>query len=126
MSVRFRVGFGLGVGALLAAGLLYALLQPPLDSNADEHHRMQTHASLELVGSSLDHWAAQHGRVPSDQEALSVLELRASSPVRDGWGHPLVYRAVPGHGGRPFQLRSVGPNGRDEGGGGDDLGFPVR
>lgn len=124
MSIRFRLG--LGVGALLSAGLLYALVQSPLDSNADEHHRMQTHAILELVGSSLGHWAAQHGRVPSDQEALSVLELRASSRVRDGWGHPLVYRAVPGHGGRPFQLRSVGPNGRDEGGGGDDVGFPVR
>lgn len=115
---------GLGLGLLLAAGLLYALVKPPLDSNADEHQRMQTIASLELVGSSLDDWAARQGRVPSDQEALSVLELRVS-PVRDGWGHPLVYRAIPGRGGRPFQLRSVGPNGRDDGGEGDDVTFPI-
>lgn len=123
MGVRFRLC--LGMAALLAAGLLYALVKPPLDSNVDEHQRMQTIASLELVGGSLDAWVAQHGRVPSDQEALGVLELRVS-PVRDGWGHPLVYRALPGYGGRPFQLRSVGPNGRDEGGEGDDIGFPVR
>ena len=86
---------------------------------------MQTTARLELLGGSLDEWATQHGRVPNDQEALSVLELR-ESPARDGWGHPLIYRAIPGHGGRKFQLRSAGPNGQDDGGAGDDLTFPAR
>jgi len=41
-------------------------------------------------------------------------------------GHPLIYRTIVGTGGRKFQLRSMGPNGRDDGGEGDDMGFSVR
>lgn len=125
MTTDWAPRAGLCLGALAAVGLLYAVMAPPLDSNADEHRKMQTTANLELVGSSLDEWAARHGRVPGDQEALSVLELR-ESPVRDGWGHPLIYRAIPGPAGRKFQLRSVGPNGQDDGGHGDDISFPAR
>jgi len=116
---------GLGLGTLLAAGLFYTLMPLSSDSNVDEHRKMQTIAKLELVGQSLDEWAARQGRVPGNGEALGVLELR-ESPVLDGWGHPLIYKAVPGHGGRKFQLRSAGPNGRDDGGKGDDLTFPSR
>jgi Type II secretion system (T2SS), protein G len=116
---------GIALGVLVAVGLLYVLIAPPLDGNADMHRKMQTKASLEVVGRSLDEWVVQHGRAPNNQEALSVLELR-ESPVRDGWGHPLIYQAIPGRDGRKFQLRSAGPNGQDDGGEGDDIVFPTR
>lgn len=118
-----RAGFCLG--ALAVACLIYALMAPPLDSNLEQHRKMQTSANLELVGRSLDEWTARHGRVPDDREALGVLELR-ESPAKDGWGHPLIYKAIPGHGNRKFQLRSAGPNGQDDGGEGDDISFPVQ
>lgn len=123
LRVRFRVS--LGLSALLAVGLLHALMAPPMGGNAGAHRKMETITSLQLASGALDGWTAQQGRVRSDQEALSVLEL-CVSPVRDAWGYPLIYRAMPGHGGRKFQLRSMGPNGRDDGGDGDDLTFPAR
>lgn len=117
---------GLGLGILLAAGLFYTLMPLSSDRNVDEHRKMQTIAKLELVGQSLDEWVTRQGRVPGNDEALGVLELR-KSPVLDGWGHPLIYKVVPGHhGGRKFQLRSAGPNGLDDGGDGDDLTLPAR
>jgi hypothetical protein len=36
----------------------------------------------------------------------------------DGWGQPFVYATTPAGG---FLLRSMGPNGQDDGGGGDDV-----
>lgn len=38
---------------------------------------------------------------------------------RDPWGHPFVYKVEDG--GRKVILRSCGPNGHDDGGGGDDI-----
>lgn len=46
-------------------------------------------------------------------------ELNGSGQVIDGWGNPLVYRS-PGSKGATFDLYSMGPNGKDEGGAGDD------
>jgi len=40
---------------------------------------------------------------------------------RDGWGRELVYRLPPRQDGNVFDLYSVGPNGIDEGGEGDDI-----
>lgn len=39
----------------------------------------------------------------------------------DAWGHPLVYRCPSGMPGRMFRLYSIGPNGIDEDGAGDDI-----
>lgn len=48
-------------------------------------------------------------------------ELNASGEVVDAWGNPMVYRS-PGSRGSKFDLYSTGPNGKDEGGAGDDVG----
>jgi len=53
------------------------------------------------------------GSIATDADGVPMLV--------DAWGNPLVF--IPGNdtSDRPFQLRSVGPNGRDDGGGDDDL-----
>ena len=48
-------------------------------------------------------------------------ELNERGEAIDPWGKPLVYRS-PGSKGAGFDLYSCGPNGRDEGGTGDDVG----
>ena len=48
-------------------------------------------------------------------------ELNGSGEVIDVWGNPLVYRS-PGSKSSSFDLYSCGPNGRDDGGAGDDIG----
>jgi len=40
----------------------------------------------------------------------------------DSWGHPIRYRVPGSRSGIEFDLYSMGENGIDEGGGGDDLG----
>jgi len=120
MKLGWKYRIGLLLGAAVIAGFLYGLFASPLDSDADAHRRMQTTATLQLVGRSLNEWGAQHGRVPRDDEALSVLDLH-EYPIRDGWGRPLIYKAVPSEGGAKFQLRSAGSNGKDENGEGDDI-----
>ena len=43
--------------------------------------------------------------------------------IPDGWRQPLIYRPA-GQGERaPFALYSIGPNGMDERGQGDDISF---
>jgi len=42
------------------------------------------------------------------------------SRILDPWDHPFAYRRTPGRG-EPFVLYSVGPNGIDENGKGDDV-----
>ncbi|KAF0246145.1 MAG: hypothetical protein FD180_976 [Planctomycetota bacterium] len=51
--------------------------------------------------------------------------LSASGELLDGWGTPVCYREGPNPptpGGRPYELYSCGPNGKDERGAGDDVG----
>ncbi|HWA98700.1 MAG TPA: type II secretion system protein GspG, partial [Pirellulales bacterium] len=59
-------------------------------------------------------------------EGTGTLALAAGQTDRlgrivDGWGRPLVYKRTEEGG---FRLYSVGPNGRDEDGGGDDVQLP--
>lgn len=109
MGVRYRVaaawGFACSQPALVPD-------RPTFGQQCRRAQEMQTTASFELIGGSWD-GAAQHGRVPSGQEALSVLKLHLSS-VRDVRGIPWL--AVGDHGGCKFQLRSAGLMARMTGG----------
>jgi hypothetical protein len=49
--------------------------------------------------------------------------LRRMKSIPDGWRQPLIYRPADQGGDAPFALYSIGPNGRDEGGHGDDISF---
>lgn len=85
----------------------------------------ETRRALQRVRSGLGVWSAFHdGRYPETLDALTESsELLPNGvfngeplPV-DGWGQSLGYRVEEGG----YGLWSVGPNGEDEGGAGDDV-----
>ena len=63
----------------------------------------------------------------SRAEGLGVLRLTDEGHVdlRDRWGHPLVYENPSADTRYVYRLYSIGPNGVDEGGSGDDIDFSV-
>jgi general secretion pathway protein G len=83
------------------------------------------HQRLRVVRQALEHYKADHGRYPGTEEGLSVLidaspvgrYLVGRAALDDPWGHQYVYRNTQD----PLVLYSVGPNGVDEGGKGDDI-----
>ena len=106
----------------------------------EEGRRSFCHAYLSQILQALKEYEIDHGQYPPISVGLSALSKpRAFSDGRKGpeymdfrpgnegvprdvWGNPLVYRVKgtsPGL--RSIELYSVGPNGVDEGGKGDDV-----
>ena len=91
--------------------------------------RAQTIAALRDVKTGLAVYRSQLGRVP---DALDELVkgtdafprgfLESGVVPKDAWNRPLVYQASDK--GARYTLRSTGPNGIDDGGGGDDVSAP--
>ncbi len=106
---RLLVGLGVLAGAGLVLG--YVLLQEPIDAQSPERRTRQAMVEIdERVQSSL----AQDGaRLPSGRQDLPLL---VGSDVRttDGWGNELVF-VVPGPDGLPYDIVSLGADGRQGG-----------
>jgi hypothetical protein len=116
------VGVCLIVLALVALVHVYHVLTVPLDSDPIAGRQMQTKSMLWLCGSAAVQWTLEHGRAPTSSEGLGVLPLRGF-PMLDGWKQPIVYRDKGVNAPLEFHIYSIGPNGIDEGGGGDDVNF---
>jgi hypothetical protein len=101
---------------------LYHAITVPLDSDPIAARQMQTESMLWLCGLAAVQWISEHGRAPTTVEGLEVLPLR-DFPMLDGWKQAIVYRAKGGNAPLEFHIYSIGPNGIDEGGGGDDISF---
>jgi type II secretory pathway pseudopilin PulG len=82
-----------------------------------------TEVALERIGGHLDFYQKKSGRFPLSQEGLKALYPEGGIVVEDGWGHAFVYRLNEKQEAKPFTLYSVGANGRDEHGSGDDLDY---
>lgn len=85
--------------------------------------------ALRSVRTGLSIYKAQHARVPSTLDELVKGTpdfpkgfLETSAVPKDGWGHALVYGTRDD--GSAFDLRSMGANGVDDHGGGDDVSLP--
>lgn len=88
-----------------------------------------TLAALRSVRTGLAIYKSQFSRAPDTlDELLKGTEafpkgfLDGGALPKDGWGRALVYAAR--EGGAKYDLRSVGANGTDEQGGGDDVSLP--
>ncbi len=92
----------------------------------------RTSATIEIVAQRLLWFGADHCHFPSTEDGLRALTSSSSSAgqdrsyvkpalVTDGWGQPLVYRYPAEFGSEAFDLYSIGANGIDEHGGGDDV-----
>jgi general secretion pathway protein G len=86
---------------------------------------------VKIVGETLQRFKSKVGRYPTTEEGLVYLTESRSSDSNspyieelgvDGWGKPLVYRNT-SDGAHPFLLYSVGGNGIDENGAGDDIEY---
>lgn len=94
------------------------------DEDGDEARAERTVGSLQLLRTGLAVYKLDRGGYP---ETLAALEqgsdafpdgyLQGSSLPTDGWERPFIYR--PGE--ASYFLYSAGADGRDDGGGGDDL-----
>lgn len=116
---------------LLAVVAIFGGICAALADDRTEKTRTLLHAISNAIGEYRDH----DGRLPAeDGKALADALLKSSPPVLklppdrlnakgeivDFWGRPVRYRILPD---QKYVVYSVGANGRDEGGAGDDFGF---
>jgi general secretion pathway protein G len=103
------------------AAVLYIGAQP---IDGDGSYKWNSAKSdLEILTSAVQLSAKERGRLPSESEGLSALvtgEPKYLDRVpNDPWLRPYVYRTVDAKPG--FEIHSLGQNGVDESGGGDDI-----
>jgi type II secretory pathway pseudopilin PulG len=81
-------------------------------------------AMLSQLEQVLSMYRRDHERLPTDLSELSISSsdraayFEIKGRLLDPWKRPFVYRVLPSD---SYQLYSTGPDGRDEGGGGDDV-----
>ena len=82
---------------------------------------------LPVLSYALESFIREHGRAPEESEGLAALVCARPGDAghclshlpKDPWSHPYVYRRIgraPG-----YMVYSIGADGVDEGGGGDDI-----
>lgn len=110
---------------LAIIGLLVGLVAPRVLGQLSDAKVKTAHIQIESFKSALDLFYLDAGRYPTTNEGFAALIARpagqgswsgpyikgARAPL-DPWSHPYVYRS-PGQGGRPYEILSHGPNGRE-------------
>ncbi|MFC4158996.1 type II secretion system protein GspG [Chitinimonas lacunae] len=104
------------------AGVLvfFWLFRQTVDEAGREYARTQD--TLFLIGDALQRYKKEQGKYPGREEWSDILRRKNyyEGTLRDGWYQPLIYRKATSEK-RPFLLYSLGENGIDEYGGGDDI-----
>ena len=122
---------------LVIVGMLAGLVGPKLFGRVDSSKIKTADVQVKMFKGSLETFRLDVGRFPTAAEGLQVLntppsEDRAKAQWRgpyldqdlpvDPWGNPYQY-SVPGAGGQPFALYSLGADGKRGGEGADaDIG----
>jgi general secretion pathway protein G len=105
---------------LVILGLLATIVIINVLPAADRAKLTTAHASVTQLEQAIEMYNLNNHQYPTSQEGLAVLvtsrQLRRLD--KDPWGNDFVYR-VPGRNGRPFDVYSLGADGR-EGGTGDN------
>ena len=120
MAFKWRYA-ALGLAMALVGRILY-LASLPIDSDPVAYRYMQTRTIVDMCHQEVLYWSKQNQRVPTTAEGLPALGLKVALP-KDGYGRPLVYRHDDAKGPLQFVLYSLGPNGVDENGAGDDISY---
>jgi hypothetical protein len=115
---------------IVAAGALLVFTFAGRNDGTATTQRHKAETDLVAFSTLVHQFYDLNHRFPSNDEGLdSALRFGAGAngltnrhPL-DPWGHPYVYRATPGG---PPQLYSIGPNGVDENGAGDDISAKVQ
>jgi general secretion pathway protein G len=113
----------------ISGGLLVKFLMPSWDHSPTR--LMKVSNDLEELRAALNTFAVDEHRCPTSNEGLRVLtECPNGQPAGwrgpyikrvpvDPWGNPYIYRSA-GNGSR-YDLYSRGPEGKDQGGGGENI-----
>jgi general secretion pathway protein G len=123
---------------LVVAPRLLSVAAEPFKDRVDEKRHLITEARMAQLDGAIEAFAADYGRYPSKFEGIYVLSspppragrvdtyLSGPGLPNDGWNRPLLYE-IPGPGGLPWALVSLGRDGLpDREAGGDDFVWTPR
>jgi general secretion pathway protein G len=115
---------------LVVIGLIAAVAIPQVMKLLGNAKAKAAKIQIQTLENGLNYFQLDMGRYPTDQEGLSALVkapagadgwsgpyIRNDKQLNDPWGHPFVYKAEAD--GKPYELESLGADGK-EGGTGDD------
>ena len=113
---------GLDELALRVLGAHHPDRVPAWEAEARHRHVRSTRAVLKAIREGLEHYYLNYGRYPTTGEGLAILFtwgdrggpfLERWVPVKDAWGRWFVYRYPRTRGRDEYDLRSLGPDGRE-------------
>jgi general secretion pathway protein G len=134
-----RAGFTLVEMLVVLAiiGSIVGLVGPRVLNYLSESKVKTAQIQMENLASALDLFYLDAGRYPSSEEGLNALVqrppgvtswsgpyLKSTGLPKDPWGHPYLYRS-PGQNG-PYDVGSLGPEGREGGNGALSRGAPAK
>lgn len=109
---------------LAIIGLIMGLVGPQVMNVLGDARSKTAKVQIQNLGAALEIFYLDNGRYPSTEEGLSALVqrpadidawngpyVRGSGLPKDPWGNAYVY-FVPGRNGEPYEISSLGPNGR--------------
>ena len=116
---------------LLLLGTFAGIFAPKLFGQAEKAKRNAAKLEIDQIGQGLDLFKLEVGRYPTSQEGMAALVtapsgvsnwngpyLKRSSVPKDPWSNEYKY-VSPGDQNRPYDVVSLGPDGK-EGGEGDN------
>jgi general secretion pathway protein G len=111
---------------LIILGTIMAILAPRIFGNVEKANAARARAQIEQISGQLEILRLEVGRYPNSQEGLRALVEKPAgmdrwggpyvkdlSILKDPWGNDFRY-AAPGQG-KPFDLASLGADGKEGG-----------
>lgn len=109
---------------VIILGILAALVVPRVIGRVDEARIEATRVQLKAIKDALEQYKLDNGQYPTTEQGLKALVEKPTAPPsptrwrqymeklpKDGWDRDFIYIS-PGLG-RAFELRSVGPDGKE-------------
>ncbi len=112
--------------ALLIVGLLVGVVAQNLFGNVSKAERTAARDQIDALTKALDTYRLDMGTFPTTEQGLAVLNKAPAGSARwkgpylkkdvpnDTWSNPYQYK-VPGAKGQPYEIRSLGRDGRPGG-----------
>jgi general secretion pathway protein G len=131
---RNRAGFTLIeiIVVIIVLGALATIVAPNVFRHIGTSRKTTARTQIEMIGAALDAYQLDNNGYPTSEQGLGALRkepeteprpsawngpyLRKDVP-RDPWGRPYLYRSPGAPGGEPYELLSLGRDGREGGDG---------
>jgi general secretion pathway protein G len=127
---RVRYGFTMFelMAVLIILGLLAAVVVRNFAGRVDDARVKVTKASLRQLHTAINEFRMDTGRLPTEQEGLTVLVQQPADVAgwrpggyietvevpKDGWNRDFVFESLP-ESGKPFVIKSLGADGQEGG-----------